>query len=305
MIQSTKPAGRYILPRFHLRNPRRLRNLRRRSRIRSKRNSDYTRIRECLALGIRTGGFYQNAVENSFHSTGDLFSDERWTPKFGVRGSRCSPGAKVTHMAITDGGEHCSQPLGRDGDAPIALTYSKQKPMSGGRCIHTFGVTMRAADVLLLMLLVAAAMALSAASSTSVPQDGAPQTSTHTETNRSSEPQPRHLRWTLDRVEKRLRRAGIPVQRGTRITQPFMSIRATVLLAGAADEMEIQVYVYRSAAARNRDTSRLDQRHIAPPGVSPTWLMPPSLVVDGNLALIVLTRSEELRKKLAATFDPK
>ena len=71
------------------------------------------------------------------------------------------------------------------------------------------------------------------------------------------------------------------------------------------DEMEIQVYVYRSAAARNRDTSQLDPQRIAPPGVSPTWLMPPSLVVDGNLALIVLTRNEELRKKLAAAFDPK
>jgi hypothetical protein len=75
-----------------------------------------------------------------------------------------------------------------------------------------------------------------------------------------------------------------------------------VLVVNGENGAEVQTYAYSSTGARKKDTDNLNPKTAAPPTVSPTWIMPPSLVLRRNVALIVLTRDEELRNKIAKAF---
>ena len=77
--------------------------------------------------------------------------------------------------------------------------------------------------------------------------------------------------------------------------QPFMSVRGTILRAG---ESSIQIFVYGDAIARARDTDVLDTVRVAPPTMMITWRERPALVVDNNLAAIVLSRDEGIRRRI-------
>lgn len=102
--------------------------------------------------------------------------------------------------------------------------------------------------------------------------------------------------WTVESA-----RAVIAAALGTSVTvagnadQPFMSLRGTVLRAG---EATIQIYVYGDAGARGRDTDVLDTMRVAPPTMMIGWREPPALVVNNNLAAIVLTRDESVRRRI-------
>lgn len=107
---------------------------------------------------------------------------------------------------------------------------------------------------------------------------------------------------TLKDVERALRNAGLQVRRGAHIRQPYLHTSGTLLIVNGENGAEVQAYVYSSSAAREQDTNKLDPKTAAPPTVSPTWIAPPSLVLTKNVALIVLTRDEELRNKIAKAF---
>ena len=102
--------------------------------------------------------------------------------------------------------------------------------------------------------------------------------------------------WTVE-----MARAAIAATLGTSVTvagrtsQPFMSVPGAVLRAG---ETTIQIYVYGDAGARGRDTDVLDIVRVAPPATMITWREPPALVVDNNLAAIVLSRDESARRRI-------
>ncbi|MEO7503227.1 MAG: hypothetical protein ABIW94_11370 [Gemmatimonadaceae bacterium] len=64
------------------------------------------------------------------------------------------------------------------------------------------------------------------------------------------------------------------------------------------------MYIYGDAGALARDTDRLDTVGAAPPNMTVSWIMPPSLVVANNLALILLTREDELRQRVRRAFKP-
>lgn len=64
------------------------------------------------------------------------------------------------------------------------------------------------------------------------------------------------------------------------------------------DGAELQAFFYGDANARAADTDKLDPVRVAPPTMSILWIARPSLVVNNNLALIVLTKDESLRRKL-------
>ena len=110
------------------------------------------------------------------------------------------------------------------------------------------------------------------------------------------------LKLALKDVERALRNAGLQVRRGAHIRQPYLHTPGTVLTVNGENGAEVQAYVYSSSAAREQDTNKLDPKTAAPPTVSPTWIAPPSLVLTKNVALIVLTRDEELRNKIAKAF---
>ena len=103
--------------------------------------------------------------------------------------------------------------------------------------------------------------------------------------------------WSADSVEQRLRAAGISASplppTGRHI---FMSIPAASYQLDGGDEL--QLFVYADAASRARDTDRLDPRRVAPPDMMIKWRAQPSLIVDGNLAAIVITNDEARRQRV-------
>src|SRR5262249_1082361 len=108
--------------------------------------------------------------------------------------------------------------------------------------------------------------------------------------------------WTLRSIESSLKAAGLKVRRDTTISQPFLSVPGRVFVVGDG-EAEVQTYVYRSAERRAKDTDELDPKTATPPTMRAAWIMPPSLVANGNLAAIILTRDEALRRKIATALN--
>lgn len=104
------------------------------------------------------------------------------------------------------------------------------------------------------------------------------------------------IQWTLDTVSSAVARAvSGPVIVSGSVRQPFMSQEGSIL---TADRATVQVFIYGDAGARGRDTDRLDTGRVAPPDMMVTWREPATLVVNNNLAAIVLTRDATLRHRI-------
>ena len=107
------------------------------------------------------------------------------------------------------------------------------------------------------------------------------------------------LQWTLANVEEALRKNGLnPVTAGS-VRQPFLGGEGALYRIGPA---ELQVYLYADAGAVARDTDLLDTARVAPPTMQVSWRMPPTLIVDNNMAAILLTRDDALRKRIRTAF---
>ena len=108
------------------------------------------------------------------------------------------------------------------------------------------------------------------------------------------------LQWTLTNLEKVLRKNGLNPVRGGLVRQPFLGAEGVLYQIGQAD---LQVYLYADAVAVARDTDPLDTARVAPPTMQISWRMPPTLIVDNNMAAILLTRDAELRRKIRAALE--
>ena len=103
--------------------------------------------------------------------------------------------------------------------------------------------------------------------------------------------------WSPELVEQRLAAAGI----GARLLPPaerhiFMSIPARSY--ELPDGAELQVFVYPDSAARAADTKKLDVQRVAPPDMMIKWRAQPSLIIDRNLAAIIITNDEARRQRV-------
>jgi len=103
------------------------------------------------------------------------------------------------------------------------------------------------------------------------------------------------LQWTLANLEETLRKNGLNPVRGGTVRQPFLGGDGILYHIGPA---ELQVYLYADAGAVARDTDPLDTTRVAPPTMQVSWRMPPTLIVDNNMAAILLTRDDALRRKI-------
>ena len=100
--------------------------------------------------------------------------------------------------------------------------------------------------------------------------------------------------WTLETLASRLASAGVHITHTEHnIRQPFMSVAAVRLVA--SDHSELQVFLYADHRARQHDTDRLDPHRAAPPHMMITWRLPPTLLVSGNMAIILLTEHSATR----------
>ena len=97
-------------------------------------------------------------------------------------------------------------------------------------------------------------------------------------------------------IETRLRAAGLsPTPVAELVRQPFMRIPGTLFRFGRG---ELQAFVYSDQVVRALDTDKLDPVRVAPPTMMVSWRQPASLVVDANLAVIILTDDRSLRDRI-------
>ena len=108
------------------------------------------------------------------------------------------------------------------------------------------------------------------------------------------------LQWTLTNLEQALRENGLNPVRGGSVRQPFLGGEGVLYQIGPAD---LQVYLYADAGAVARDTDPLDTTRVAPSTMQISWRMPPTLIVDNNMAAILLTRDAGLRRQVRAAIE--
>lgn len=109
------------------------------------------------------------------------------------------------------------------------------------------------------------------------------------------------VQWTADTVRVALEESGLgPAQVLGTIHQPFMRAPAMVIAVPGAT---LQVFIYGDAAARGRDTDRLDTVRVAPPNTMVTWKEPASLLMNNNLAVVVLTRDAAVRHRIRDALE--
>ena len=101
--------------------------------------------------------------------------------------------------------------------------------------------------------------------------------------------------WDLAIVEGHLQSAGIPVTEAGRVEHPFMGARGIRILS---DDLELHVFVYGDAAARARDTDRLDTARVAPIGSSVRWPAAASLITSNNLAVIAVGSNKSMHRRV-------
>jgi hypothetical protein len=112
---------------------------------------------------------------------------------------------------------------------------------------------------------------------------------------------PQGATWNLEMVEGQLREAGFTVNRDpTPVNLPYMSVRGIAFDLGR--QAMVQIYLYGDAGARGADTDSLDVSRAAPRGAAVNWRAPASLVVDNNLAAIVVTGDEAVRTRIAGAL---
>jgi hypothetical protein len=109
--------------------------------------------------------------------------------------------------------------------------------------------------------------------------------------------------WSAEVVEQRLRDAGIAA-RALPATGPhiFMSIPAKSY--ELADGDQLQLFIYGDSAARAADTEKLDIARVAPPGMMIKWRAQPTMIIDANLAAIVITNDEARRQQVRGALSP-
>lgn len=111
--------------------------------------------------------------------------------------------------------------------------------------------------------------------------------------------------WDLQLVTQRLQAKGLnPVLHAGEVRQPFMSVAGARVGLAAGEATELQVFLYGDPVARARDTDPLDPARVAPATMMITWKAPPTLIVDNNVALILLTPDRTLRTRVIAAFAP-
>jgi hypothetical protein len=112
-----------------------------------------------------------------------------------------------------------------------------------------------------------------------------------------TEPCPATGLWAACSVLERLDRAGLAPRRDTgSVAEPPLRATGLRLRVGAG---QLELYVYRDAAARARDGRLLDRaRYVAADAPVPIQVLP-TLIINANLIAILHSRNDHLRERVA------
>lgn len=102
--------------------------------------------------------------------------------------------------------------------------------------------------------------------------------------------------WTMPAVASRLEHSQLgPVRELGGVRQPFLSVPG---IAFAIPGATLQAYVYADAGAMASDLDAVDTVRVQPKRETVSWTATPSLVISGNLLLVVLTEDRPLRERV-------
>ena len=112
--------------------------------------------------------------------------------------------------------------------------------------------------------------------------------------------------WDVASLEKRLDLQGMaPRKQPAPVRHPFLSVPGAAYLVGNA---ELQVFIYESQAALERDVAQLDTVAVAPRGKKGKWPTRATFIRNSNLAAILLGQNglqiERVQRALMAGRGP-
>ena len=112
-------------------------------------------------------------------------------------------------------------------------------------------------------------------------------------------PCPMEGNWTPCAVEDRLVHAGVVIEKQpAAVAHPFLHVSGVMYHVGSA-EHQLEVFLYPSAAERERDTAVLDSATVSPRGTHVVWRTPPTLVMSNNLVAVILSANDRTAERLA------
>lgn len=103
--------------------------------------------------------------------------------------------------------------------------------------------------------------------------------------------------WALCSLEKRLKRAGFVARKleGESPERAGFTVKPAVYTLGSG---RLEVFLYESAAAMEKDIAALDTLTVSPPGTAPAWPSPAGLIRSGNLAAVYMGQSPRTAERL-------
>ena len=116
---------------------------------------------------------------------------------------------------------------------------------------------------------------------------------------------PQSRLWDVDRVSERLVRSGVAPRRITPVPA------APAFFAGAESTGafnvgrggELRVFIFRDSLARRRATDTLDPATASPRGGPPAWPQASVIVVQNNLAAVLLGGDETLVERVTLALE--
>ena len=116
---------------------------------------------------------------------------------------------------------------------------------------------------------------------------------------------PRTGRWAVCSLEKRLEQSGFVLRKepGDHPPRSGFTVPPIVYALGPA---RLEVFIYPDESGLRRDVAGMDTTLAAQRGQSNDWEFPPRFIRSGNLAAVLLTRSEQQAERLmlAITAGP-
>jgi hypothetical protein len=102
-------------------------------------------------------------------------------------------------------------------------------------------------------------------------------------------------------LSEALTSAGLTVKSAGSITQPFFSVNAQILVANDED---IQVFEYADEKTAEAEAAQVDPKGSAIGTNMMSWMAPPHFYRKGNLIVLHIGRSKEVKAALEALFGP-